>query len=131
MSISRFTAADAAWVRFGDAGVYIGNVLHERNSTSMGGGFACFLPEAAMTWTPSYDEVIVVRSGEFTVDSETGSTTAGPGELVWVKASVPVTFRAGREKTWIAFATYPIWDATPESKAQAAALQPVDGPPAD
>lgn len=131
MSTSRFTTDDAAWVRFGDAGVYIGNVLHEKNSTSMGAGFACFLPGAAMTWTPSYDEVIVVRSGEFTVDSQDGCTTAGPGELVWVRASVPVTFRAGRETTWIAFATYPIWDSTPESKAQAQALQPVDGPPAD
>lgn len=80
---------------------------------------------------PSYDEVIVVRSGEFTVDSQDGCTTAGPGELVWVRASVPVTFRSGRETTWIAFATYPIWDSTPESKAQVQVLQPVDGPPAD
>ncbi|WP_017601781.1 hypothetical protein [Nocardiopsis lucentensis] len=131
MSISKFTADDAAWVRFGDSGVYIGNVLHEKNSTSMGAGFACFEAGALMTWTPSYDEVIVVRSGRFTVDSEDGSVTAGPGEIVWVRASAPVTFRAGAQKTWIAFATHPIWDATPEAKSQASALHPVDGPPAD
>lgn len=131
MSTSKFTTDDAAWIRFGDTGVYIGNVLDEKNSASMGGGYACFLPGAAMTWTPSYDEVIVVQSGEFTVDSPEGATTAGPGEMLWVRASVPVTFRAGREKTWIAFATYPIWSQTPESKSQSSVLQPVDGPPAD
>ncbi|CAM4008663.1 hypothetical protein GCM10009799_41290 [Nocardiopsis rhodophaea] len=131
MTISKYTSDNAHWIQFGDAEVFIGDVLTEENSKSMGGGFACFLPEASMTWSPSYDEAIIVLAGKFTVDSKDSSATAGPGEMIWVEAGTSVTFRAGREKVWLAFATYPLWGTTTETQANSSALRPVTSPPSD
>ncbi|MEG8181500.1 hypothetical protein GZH49_23645 [Nocardia terpenica] len=128
MALQKYTADDAKWIQFGESDIFIGDVLHEGNSTSLGGGFAHFHPGTSMTWTPSYEEIIVVLSGAFTVESASGSVIAGPGEIVRVDSDAEVTFRAGAEKVVLAFATYPVWGGTDETKASASVLRPVSGP---
>ncbi len=128
MTVRKYDTKQATWQQFGDARIYIGDLLDDGTEKAMGAGFAYLLPGDEMAWVPSYEEFIIVLSGKFTVRYEGGSVTAGPNELVWVEKGGPVTFLADGEPVLLAFGTNPPWGSTPETKASAHLFRPIASP---
>ncbi|MEQ3552845.1 cupin [Pseudonocardia nematodicida] len=125
MSFVKFSGEDATWVRFADSRIYIGDVVDESKSSSMGVGLAHFGAGEEMPWTPSYDEAIVVLSGEFTVERGSERITAARGEIAWVRPGPEVIFRAGDEPVTLAFASHPVWKHSEAAAAASSVLHPV------
>ena len=127
MACFKLTQDDAAWEQFGEAQIYIGDVLDEARSTSMGVGYARYAHGESNAWTVSYDEALIILGGTFTVEFGKDAVTAGPGELIWLEKGTSVVYRTDTEVTLV-YVTYPVWGATEESKAASDVLRPIAAP---
>jgi ethanolamine utilization protein EutQ (cupin superfamily) len=127
MAIVKLTQDDAKWQRFGDHDIFLGDVVDDSRSRTMGVGYARYRAGERNEWTVDYDEALIVISGHFTVDAPDGSTsvTAGPGEIIWLDAKTPVVYTA-EDAVVLAWVTYPVWSLTEGTKEQADVLQSVD-----
>jgi len=82
MGVKHFTIKDPAiWHQSGDQQIFLGDVIDSSNSTSMSVGFARYNKDDSNEWTVTYDEVLVVTKGVFTVKSADGVKTAKQAKL--------------------------------------------------
>jgi ethanolamine utilization protein EutQ len=109
--IRLFTAEDVDnWYRPGEIKMLLGDVLDPSNSESMSVGFANYAPGASNEWVVTYDEVLIVTRGAFTVTSADGvETTARAGEVIFLRAGTPVVYSAKEEGAELVYVTYPHW----------------------
>ncbi|MGI9412121.1 MAG: hypothetical protein ACR2PM_00520, partial [Hyphomicrobiales bacterium] len=56
-------------------------------------------------WTVTYDEVLIVLSGQLTVRTEDGVMVVGPHDSVWLPAGTSLTYEA--EDCIVAYAIHP------------------------
>ena len=61
--------------------------------TELGTGFAR-MSDAEIPWTVKYDETILVIEGEITVETESGTFTAGPKDCIWLPKGTELVYRA-------------------------------------
>ena len=59
--------------------------------SELSGGFARFR-DADITWQVKYDELILVITGHFSVETPQGLLEAGPMDTVWLPAGTPVRY---------------------------------------
>ncbi|QNQ64479.1 ethanolamine utilization protein EutQ (plasmid) [Brucella sp. 6810] len=59
--------------------------------SELSGGFARF-KEADIPWEVRYDELILVISGAFSVETPEGLLTAEPMDTIWLPAGTPVRY---------------------------------------
>ena len=79
-------------------------------------GFAHYDKDESNEWTVTYDEVLVVTKGVFTVNSADGAKTAKAGEIIFLTDGSKVVYRA-EEDTELVYVTYPHWfDAQSKSE---------------
>jgi ethanolamine utilization protein EutQ len=98
------------WYRPGEIKMLLGDILDPSNSESMSVGFAHYGPGAANEWVVTYDEVLIVTRGKFTVRSADGvETTASAGEVIFLRAGTPVVYSAKAEGADVVYVTYPHW----------------------
>jgi ethanolamine utilization protein EutQ len=109
--IRLFTVEDVDnWYRPGEIKMLLGDVLEPSNSESMSVGFAHYAPGASNEWVVTYDEVLIVTRGAFTVTSADGvETTARAGEVIFLRAGTPVVYSAKEEGAELVYVTYPHW----------------------
>lgn len=55
------------------------------------------------------DDVMIVLEGQVSVESEGGTVTAGPGEIVHLGRGSRVTIRSHEAGAVTAYVTYPHW----------------------
>jgi len=127
MACFKLTRDDATWVRFGEAKIFLGDVMDEARSTSMGVGYARYEQGESNAWTVTYDEVLVVLQGSFTVRFGHDAVTAGPGELIWLESGTSVVYQADTDVKLV-YVTYPVWGSTEGTKASADVLRPIHAP---
>lgn len=123
----KVTQEDASWVRFDSSRIFLGEVVDESNSTSMGVGYARYDGGESNDWTLTYDEALIVLSGSFSVAFGDGEVSAGPGEIIWIEAGTSVVYKA-HEDTVLVYVSYPMWRSTEGTKSNAALLNPLNSP---
>ena len=120
----KFTLDDAKWVQFDSSRIFLGEVVDETNSSSMGVGYARYDAGEANEWTLSYDEALIVLKGSFTVAVGDGEVSAGLGDVLWLEAGTSVVYKANEDAVLV-YVSYPMWCSTKGTKANAALLRPV------
>ena len=88
--------------------MFLGGVFDETNSENMSVWFGRYGAGESNEWIVTYDEVIFVIEGRYTVRGEDGAKTAGPGEVIFLTKGTKVTYSADAP-TRVVGATYPQW----------------------
>lgn len=127
-----FTPNDVrTWYQPEGRRIFLGDVLDEKNSGTMGVGFARYAPGQSNEWVVTYDEALIVTKGTYSVSAEDGTrTTAKAGEVIYLTKGTKVVYSA-EEETEVVYVTYPTWmDAQRKSK-HAPLLDPYHPVPSD
>jgi ethanolamine utilization protein EutQ len=114
--------------------VFIGDVVDGSNGEAMGVGFARYAPGSSNEWKVTYDEVLVVTSGSFSVVSAGGQRTAKAGELIYLRKGTDLTYAAGEEGAELVYVMHPQYAAAvAELEAKrpdlVATFHPIEGTP--
>jgi ethanolamine utilization protein EutQ len=95
-------------------------------------GFARYAPGESNDWVVSYDEVLIVTKGAFTVEADGRRTTAQAGELIVLSKGTKLTYSAEDIGAELIYVTYPHWVSAQQNSEHAALMdsfQPVSGIP--
>ena len=111
MSVRKFTITDAVMDRSPgqDEDIFAGNLVDEHDGAAITIGYGRYGPDVSLTETMAVDDVMVVLEGRISVLSETGTVTAGPGEIVHMPRGQRVTIRSHETGAVTAYVTYPHW----------------------
>jgi ethanolamine utilization protein EutQ len=112
--IELFASDDVpAWVKARGREIYLGDVLDATNSDAMGVGFARYAPGESNEWVVTYDEVLIVTRGTFTVTSADGQrTTAEEGEVIFLPRNTSLLYSAEGSGAEVVYVSYPDWTKT-------------------
>ncbi|WP_247879222.1 hypothetical protein [Brucella sp. 6810] len=101
MQDKKFEKSPARVNRFADLGFHprfaypdmaeVVEVAGATDRSELSGGFARF-KEADIPWEVRYDELILVISGAFSVETPEGLLTAEPMDTIWLPAGTPVRY---------------------------------------
>lgn len=121
MSAQHYTPASVKqWYQSNEQPIFLGDVLDDSNSTSMGAGFAQYDKGASNIWVVTYDEVLIIIKGVFSVKTATGTATARAGEIIFLTKGTELTYIA-EEESELVYVSYPKW-ATAQQNSQHANL---------
>ncbi len=115
------TRVPKEWYQPGKKPIFLADVLDDSSGAPMSVGFAQYAAGASNEWTLTYDEVLVITKGVFTVLSASGATTARAGEAIFLPRGTALTYRAD-EAAELVYVTYPHWAAATRQSEHAAAL---------
>lgn len=112
--IQLFTSDEVtAWVKARGREIYLGDVLDATNSDTMGVGFARYAPGESNTWVVTYDEVLIVTRGAFSVTSADGQkTTAKEGEVIFLPRNTSLRYSTEESGAEVVYVSYPHWTKT-------------------
>ena len=112
--IRLFTPEDVqTWLQSERRQIFLGDVLDETNSDTMGVGFARYGPGESNDWVVTYDEVLIVTKGTFSVTSASeDKTTAREGELIFLRRDTDLVYSAGDSGAELVYVMYPQWTTT-------------------
>jgi ethanolamine utilization protein EutQ len=109
------------WYQPGNRPIYIADVLDEKSSSPMSVGFARYAAGASNDWTVTYDEVLVITKGTFSVVVDGKATTARAGEAIFLPKGTTLSYRA-EEAAEVVYVTYPHWAQATKQSGFAPAL---------
>lgn len=116
MQVQRYGSDDVTtWWQRGDQRLFLGDVLDHTSGTAMSVGFARYGKGESNPWTVSYDEVLIVTRGAFTVRTAAGTASARAGEIIYLPAGTELVYQAD-EETELVYVAHPHWfEATQRS----------------
>lgn len=112
---------DLTWYRRHQQDLLLADAIDGNADAQMTVGFARYGAGESNPWTVSYDEALVITRGRFTVESQSRDTTAGPGEVIYLRTGTELQYRA-EEVTELVYVTYPHWMPATEASPYAARL---------
>jgi ethanolamine utilization protein EutQ len=129
--VSLFTPNEVqTWYQPEGCRIFLGDVLDETNSDTMGVGFARYAPGQSNEWVVTYDEALIVTKGKYSVTAEDGTkTTAKVGEIIYLTKGTKVLYSV-EEETEVVYVTYPTWMDTHRKSKHAHLLDiyhPIEG----
>ena len=92
-------------------------------SEALGGGVGTF-EDCAIEWTVTYDEILFIMDGNFTLRVGDDAIRAGPGDVLWIPKDTALVYEADEKVTFF-FAVYP---ATGSPSASKPIAYPTAGP---
>jgi ethanolamine utilization protein EutQ len=112
--IRLFTPEDVqTWIQSEQRQIFLGDVVDATNSDTMGVGFARYAPGESNEWVVTYDEVLIVTRGAFSVTSTNGhKTTAKAGEFIFLRKDTKLVYSAGDSGAELVYVMYPHWTNT-------------------
>ncbi|MCE7001299.1 cupin [Kibdelosporangium philippinense] len=123
MTVQRFGIDSAqGWVQRLDQQIFLADVLNQDSGVQMSVGFGRYAKGESNPWKVSYDEVLIVTKGSFTVNGPDGDVTAGVGEVIYLCAGTDLVYSAP-EDTEMVYVTYPHWLAATQESAEADRLK--------
>lgn len=132
LDVTRVASGDRlTWYRRHQQDLLLADAIDAESGAQMTVGFARYGANEANPWTVTYDEALVITRGRFTVESDGRSTTAGPGEVIYLRAGTELRYLA-EEQTELVYVTHPHWMPATEASPFAdrlAEFQPVAEPP--
>lgn len=111
MIVRKFAVADAVFERSPgqDGDIFAGNVVDQRDGAPITIGFGRYGPNQVLVETMEVDDVMVVLEGRLSVESEAGTVTAGPGEIIHMPKGERVIIRSDASGAVTAYVTHPHW----------------------
>jgi ethanolamine utilization protein EutQ len=110
MSVKRFTIEDVTeWYQRGDRRIFVGDVIDEKNSDTMSVGFCRYQKGESNEWIVTYDEVLIVTKGVFSVSSKGETKTANAGEVIFLTKGTKVIYQGEEDDTEVVYVSYPHW----------------------
>jgi len=111
MKLRKLALADATMERSPgqDDEIFTGNLVDERHGGPVTIGYGRWGAGSSLTQTMAVDDIMIVLEGWLSVDTEAGTVTAGPGEIVYMPKGERVTIRAHEQEAVTAYVTYPHW----------------------
>ena len=88
-----------------DAGAAVHALVNAGFSDAMGAGIGVF-EGCEMEWTVTYDELLFIHEGNFTLRVGDAAYNAGPGDTLWIPKDTPLVYEA-KEKVTFFYAVYP------------------------
>jgi ethanolamine utilization protein EutQ len=125
MSVKQFTIHEpTAWYQAGDRQIFLADVIDASNSDTMSVGFARYDKGEFNEWIVTYDEVLIVTKGIFTVRSADVAVTAKAGEVIFLTKGTQVVYQGEEDNTEVIYVSYPHWfDAQRNSIVYSVQLQ--------
>jgi ethanolamine utilization protein EutQ len=99
---------DLDWYQRFDQKLFLADALNASSGNQMTVGFARYGAGETMPWKLSYDEVLIILTGRFSLILADQELTAGPGEMIYIPSGAELDYRA-EEDTTFAYVTYPHW----------------------
>lgn len=91
-----------------------GNLVDQRHGGPITIGYGRYAPDQVLSETIAVDDVMIILEGRISVSSDTGTVTAGPGEIIYMPKGVAVEIRSHEKGAVTAYVTYPHWqEASP------------------
>lgn len=119
MGIEQLTTDNPiTWYQRGDQEIFLADALDHTSDAAMTVGFARYRKDESNDWTVAYDEALIVTKGAFTVRTEDGSSSAGPGEVIYLYTGAKVVYQAD-EDTELVYVTHPHWFEATRNSAHA------------
>lgn len=111
MNVRKFAKTDASFERSPGqaAAIFTGNMIDQRHGGPITIGYGRYDPNQSLTAAIAVDDVMVVLEGRLSVETESGTVTAGPGEIVYMPKGTSVTIRSHEQGAVTAYVTYPHW----------------------
>lgn len=111
MEVRKFAITDVTLERSPgqNADIFVGNLVDERDGGPITIGYGRYGPDQMLSETIAVDDVMIVLEGRVSVESEAGTLTAGPGEIVYLAKGNAVTIRSHEAGAVTAYVTYPHW----------------------
>jgi len=106
------------WYQSNGQPIFLGDVLDDTNSTSMGAGFARYGKGASNDWIVTYDEVLIIIKGIFSVKTAEGTVTAHPGEIIFLTSGTELTYMA-EEESELVYVSCPQWASAQQNSEHA------------
>jgi ethanolamine utilization protein EutQ len=130
--IRLFTPEDVqTWIQSEQRQIFLGDVVDATNSDTMGVGFARYAPGESNEWVVTYDEVLIVTRGAFSVTPANGhNTTAKAGEFIFLRKDTKLVYSAEDSGAELVYVMYPHWANTQLASDHADLVDtfhPVDG----
>ncbi len=95
-------------------GAAILGLVNTSFSEALGAGIGTF-EDCAMEWTVTYDEVLFIMEGTFTLRAGGDAYCAGPGDVLWIPKDTALVYEAGAKATFF-YAVCPVEKAHSTSK---------------
>lgn len=109
MNVRKFAIADATLDRSPrqEGDVFAGNLVDQRHGGAITVGYGRYAPGQSISETLAVDDVMIVLEGRLSVSTDTGTVSAGTGEIVYMPKGATVTIRSYEEGAVTAYVTYP------------------------
>ncbi len=119
-SVQKFTSATAdRWMYWSGIGLADAVNEDETPNIKLGAvGFTRAPAGAKSSFEFAYDEVLIVTKGRCTVESRGTSLTASAGEVIYLPAGVPGSFRADEEVELVYVASTPYGEVNRAAKQE-------------
>ncbi len=129
-----FTPDDVpGWMKAQGREIYLGDVVDGSDKDTMGVGFARYAPGESNHWVVTYDEVLVVTGGAFSVTPAGGQKrTAREGEILFLAKDTDLVYAAEDSGAELVYVMDPDWTDTQLASDHADLLetfQPIQGSP--
>lgn len=122
MSVVAFSkSSPTEWYQLAGRPIFLADVLDEHGPSPMSAGYALYAKGASNDWTVTYDEVLVVTTGIFSVVVDGVATTARAGEMIFLPRGTKLTYRA-EEAAEVIYVSYPHWAQATRASAHAKAI---------
>jgi ethanolamine utilization protein EutQ len=92
-------------------------VINAAYSSELGAGVGVF-ENCSMPWTVTYDEVLFIKEGDFTLRVGDESYHAGPGDILWIPKDTPLVYEAKGRVTFF-YAVHPVGKSPSTAKTLA------------
>lgn len=117
--VRKFSISDAKLERSPgqDGDIFAGNLVDQRDGGPITIGYGRYAPGQTLSETIAVDDVMVILEGRVSVSTDTGTLTAGPGEIIYMPKGSPVTIRTFDEGAVTAYVTYPHWQEAEDDRS--------------
>jgi ethanolamine utilization protein EutQ (cupin superfamily) len=92
-------------------------VVNAGFSRGLGAGIGVF-ENISMPWTVTYDEVLFIKEGQFTLRVGDKAFHAGPGDILWIPKDTPLVYEAKGRVTFF-YAVHPVGASPSTSETRA------------
>jgi len=116
MDVRKLTVSEATFERSPgqDGEIYAGNLVDQRHGGPVTIGYGRYGANATLSETMAVDDIMIVLEGRLSVEGESGTVTAGPGEIVYMPKGAAVRIRAHADGALTAYVTHPHWQEARE-----------------
>lgn len=109
--VQKFSLEDAEFERSPgqQADIFAANLVDQRHGGPVTVGYGKYGPNQELGETLSVTDVMFIVEGSLSVSTQSGTVTAGRGEIIYMPKGEAISIRSGKNGAITAYVTYPHW----------------------